>query len=309
MSAVIVYLIGMPGCGKSKTAKYLQIEKNVKVVDLDKLIEEESGTEIATIFSKYGEEYFRVLETRTLEKIGKSEENIVVSCGGGIVTRKENKLAMRNGITIFLDASVETLKEHLSNSSTVRPLLKVKTIEEIYNERINLYYEFADYIIKYENYMEAANNIMKIMNNQPKKKILVVNGPNLNMLGLRDPKHYGSLTLEEINNLLSNDKSVELEFYQSNHEGCIVDKLQEYKKYDGIIINPAAYTHTSVAIHDILEIIDILKVEVHLSAVDNREDYRKVNFVRDVVDMTFQGEKEGSYLKALQYLKNKLNVL
>ena len=88
-----------------------------------------------------------------------------------------------------------------------------------------------------------------------------------------------------------------------------LDKLQEYKKYDGIIINPAAYTHTSVAIHDALEIIDILKVEVHLSEVDNREEYRKVNFVRDVCDMSYQGEKEGSYLKALQYLKNKLNVL
>ena len=309
MSAVIIYLIGMPGCGKSKTAKYLQIEKNVKVVDLDKLIEEESGMEISTLFNKYGEDYFRLLETRTLEKIGKSNSDIVVSCGGGVVTRKENKSAMKNGITIFLDASIETLKEHLSNSSSARPLLKVKTIEEIYNERINLYYDFADYIVKYKDYIGAANNIMEIMKNQTKKKILVVNGPNLNMLGLRDPKHYGSLTLEQINDMLQSDKSVELEFYQSNHEGCIVDKLQEYKKYDGIIINPAAYTHTSVAIHDILEIIDILKVEVHLSAVDDREDYRKINFVRDVVDMTFQGEKEGSYLKALQYLKNKLNVL
>jgi 3-dehydroquinate dehydratase-2 len=129
------------------------------------------------------------------------------------------------------------------------------------------------------------------------------------MLGLRNPSHYGSLTLKEINDLLAKDMSVDIEFYQSNHEGCIVDKLQEYKNYDGIIINPAAYTHTSVAIHDVLEIIDIPKVEVHLSEVDSREEYRKINFVRDVVDVTFQGEKEGSYLKGLGYLKNKLNVL
>ena len=306
---MVIYLIGMPGCGKSKTAKYLQIEKDINVVDLDKVIEEENGMEISTIFNKYGEDYFRVLETRALEKVGKYNHNLVVSCGGGVVTKKENKNAMKNGITVFLDASIETLKEHLESSSSTRPLLKVKTIEQIYNERIDLYYDFADYIVKYKDYIGAANSIMEIMNNQSKKKILVVNGPNLNMLGLRNPNHYGSLTLEEINNMLRSDKSVEIEFFQSNHEGCIVDKLQEYKKYDGIIINPAAYTHTSVAIHDILEIIDILKVEVHLSAVDSREDYRKVNFVRDVVDMTFQGEKEGSYLKALQYLKNKLNVL
>lgn len=304
-----IFLIGMPGCGKSRTAKYLQIEKNLNVVDLDKIIEEESGYDIATLFSKYGEEYFRVLETRTLEKLGKHDGNLIVSCGGGVVTRNENKLAMANGVVVFLDASIETLKEHLENSTHTRPLLRVKTIEQIYEERINLYYEFADYVIKYEDYIGAANKIMEIIKDQTKKKILVVNGPNLNMLGLRNPKHYGSLTLEEINQILRSDKTVDIEFFQSNHEGAIVDKLQEYKKYDGIIINPAAYTHTSVAIHDILEIIDILKVEVHLSSVDNREDYRKVNFVRDVVDMTFQGEKEGSYLKALQYLKNKLNVL
>ncbi len=306
---MVIYLIGMPGCGKSKTAKYLQLEKNINVVDIDKYIEEESGMDIPTIFNKYGEDYFRVLETRALEKIGDFIGDVVVSCGGGIVTRKENKLAMKNGLTVFLDASIETLKSHLKNSSNPRPLLKVKTIEEIYNERINLYYEFADYIVKYSCYEGAANKIMELLNNQSKKKILVVNGPNLNMLGLRDPNHYGALTLEQINQMLSSDNSVEIEFYQSNHEGCIVDKLQEYKKYDGIIINPAAYTHTSVAIHDALEIIDIPKVEVHLSEVDNREEYRKVNFVRDVVDISFQGEKEGSYLRALQYLKNKLNVL
>ena len=306
---MVIYLIGMPGCGKSKTAKYLQIEKNFNIVDLDKFIEEESGMDIPSIFNKYGEEYFRVLETRALEKVGKITNDIVVSCGGGVVIRKENKFAMRNGLVIFLDANIETLKDHLENSSNERPLLKVKTIEEIYDERIDLYYDFADYIIKYSDYKEAGDKIMNLINNQTKKRILVINGPNLNMLGLRDPNHYGSLTLQQINDMLSTDNSVEFEFFQSNHEGCIVDKLQEYRKYHGIIINPAAYTHTSVAIHDALEIIDIPKVEVHLSEVDNREEYRKVNFVRDVVDMSYQGEKEGSYLRALQYLKNKLNVL
>lgn len=306
---MIIYLIGMPGCGKSKTAKYLQIELNQQVVDLDKVIEEESGMDIPTIFSKYGEEYFRVLETRALESINQKYSNIIVSCGGGIVTKSSNKDIMKNGVTVFLNADIDTLKSHLEFSSNSRPLLKVKTIEEIYNERINLYLDFADYIIEYTSYLEAGKVILEIMNNKHKRKILVVNGPNLNMLGLRDPKHYGSLTLKEICDLLARDKSVDLEFFQSNHEGMIVDKLQQYKKYDGIIINPAAYTHTSVAIHDILEIIDILKVEVHLSEVDNREEYRKINFVCDVVDATFQGEKEYSYLKALEYLKNKLNVL
>ncbi len=306
---MIIYLIGMPGCGKSKTAKYLQFEKDMKIIDLDNYIEEQSGIDIPTIFSKYGEEYFRILETRALEQLNTIDETIIVSCGGGIVLNQKNKLVMKNGLSVFLNASIDTLKSHLESSSTQRPLLKVKTIEEIYNERIVLYYEFADYIINYDSYESAGNKIMEIIENKHKKKILVINGPNLNMLGLRDPNHYGSLTLNQINEMLSSDLTFDIDFFQSNHEGAIVDKIQEYKNYDGIIINPAAYTHTSVAIHDALEIVDILKVEVHLSMVDEREEYRKVNFIRDVVDACFQGEKALSYVKALEYLKNKLNVI
>ncbi len=136
--------------------------------------------------------------------------------------------------------------------------------------------------------------------------VLVINGPNLNMLGKRPKEHYGTLTLEEINNLMLKEADGNnIDFYQSNSEGDIVTKIQEaIGKYDAIIINPGAYTHTSVAIHDALEIYDGIKIEVHLSDVDNREDYRKINFVRSVCNKTFSGKKEGSYLEALQYLKN-----
>ena len=306
---MIIYIIGMPGCGKSKTAKYLQIEKNLQIIDLDKYIEDQIQMDIPTIFSKYGEKYFRLLETRALEQINDENGNIIISCGGGIVSNIENLKYMKKGVVVFLDASIETLKSHLENSSTQRPLLKVKTIEEIYNERINNYRMFADYTIDYDSYEAAGDRIMEILDNKHKKKILVINGPNLNMLGLRDPNHYGTKTLAEINEMISNETVFDYEFFQSNHEGLIVDKIQEYKNYDGIIINPAAYTHTSIAIHDALEIVDICKVEVHLSMVDNREDYRRINFVRDVVDQSFQGEGANSYIKAVQYLKNKLNVL
>ena len=138
--------------------------------------------------------------------------------------------------------------------------------------------------------------------------ILVINGPNLNMLGKRPKEHYGSLTLDEINELMLKEANNEvgIDFYQSNYEGDIITKIQEaINKYDAIIINPGAYTHTSVAIHDALEIYNGIKIEVHLSEVDNREDFRKVNFVRDVCDKTFAGKKEGSYIDALQYLKNR----
>ena len=142
------------------------------------------------------------------------------------------------------------------------------------------------------------------------KKVLIINGPNLNMLGKRPKEHYGSLTLEEINNeiIKENNNYFNLEFYQSNSEGDIVTRIQEatIRGFDGIIINPGAYTHTSVAIRDALEIFNGLKVEVHLSDVDNRDDFRKINFVRDVCDICFSNGKDQSYIKAINYLKNNL---
>jgi len=306
---MVFYVIGMPGCGKSKTCRHLEEITDYEVIDLDKYIEEKTGDKIPLIFDKYGERYFRHLEHTSLSEINKKDGVVIVSCGGGIVTNEFNKEVMMSGTTIFLDADLDTLATHLENSSIVRPLLKSKSIEEIYKERIERYQRFADYTIKYTTFDDVSNKILEIISGIHKKRVLIVNGPNINMLGLRDPKHYGSLTLDELNSFISRDKTFDLDFYQSNCEGDIVSKLQTFRNYHAIIINPAAYTHTSVAIHDCLEIIDIPKVEVHLSKVDEREEFRKVNFVHDVVDMSFSGRKEGSYVEALIYLKNKINVL
>jgi 3-dehydroquinate dehydratase-2 len=139
-------------------------------------------------------------------------------------------------------------------------------------------------------------------------KVLVLNGANLKMLGKRPKEHYGTKTLVEINNLIK-DAAPEFEFifYQSNYEGDLVTKIQEevINNYDAIIINPAAYTHTSVAIHDALEMFSGIKIEVHLSHVDDREAFRRINYVRDVCDETFSGKLEGSYIDAVMYLKNR----
>lgn len=137
------------------------------------------------------------------------------------------------------------------------------------------------------------------------KKVLIINGPNLNMLGRRPKEHYGALTLDEINDLIikENNNAFELEFFQSNCEGAIVTKIQECLDYFAIIINPAAYTHTSIAIHDALEMFDGIKVEVHLSHVDEREEFRKVNYVRSVCTHYISGLLEGSYIEAIKYLK------
>ena len=139
------------------------------------------------------------------------------------------------------------------------------------------------------------------------KKVLIINGPNLNILGKRPKEHYGTKTLDEINKMIEdeNNGEFELKFFQSNCEGKIVTEIQfAINSFDAIIINPAAYTHTSVAIRDALEMFLGPKIEVHLSKVDNRDDFRRINFVRDVCDECFQGKLEGSYVDAIKYLKN-----
>lgn len=138
------------------------------------------------------------------------------------------------------------------------------------------------------------------------KRILIINGPNLNMLGRRDKKHYGNLTLKEINSLIKNgNKDLKFKFFQSNYEGKIVTVIQKsLNKYDAIVINPGAFTHTSVAIHDALEMFKGPIIEVHLSDVDNREDYRKINYIRPLSTKVFSAKFENSYLEAINYLKN-----
>lgn len=116
-------------------------------------------------------------------------------------------------------------------------------------------------------------------------KIAIVHGPNLNLLGTRETQHYGIETLDTINQNLKQAflKSAELDFFQSNHEGILIDHLQSLKHHDGIVINPGAFTHTSIAIRDALLAINKPCVEVHLSNVYKREDFRKHSFLSDIV--------------------------
>jgi 3-dehydroquinate dehydratase II len=139
-------------------------------------------------------------------------------------------------------------------------------------------------------------------------KILVINGPNLNLLGIREPSNYGTITLQEINNYIENEfKEINFEFYQSNIEGEIVDKIQKaFKEFDSLIINPGGYAHTSVAIKDALETCKIIKIEVHLSHLAKRgENYRQILLTAVNCDGYISGFKENGYLAAV-YLAQKL---
>lgn len=137
-------------------------------------------------------------------------------------------------------------------------------------------------------------------------KILVINGPNLNMLGIREPDHYGRETYADLLTKIQNHcdrKGVEVTFYQSNHEGCLVDEIQNaYGKMDGIVINPGAYTHTSIAILDAVKAVGIPTVEVHISKVEEREDFRQVSYVRLACVKTITGRGTDGYLEAVDFL-------
>ena len=138
-------------------------------------------------------------------------------------------------------------------------------------------------------------------------KILVINGPNINMLGIREKHIYGSENYETLIDTCKNDAvelGVEIEFYQSNHEGDLVDKIQwaYFNNVDGIVINPAAYTHTSIALLDAVKAVSIPTVEVHISKVEEREDFRQISYIRQACCKTISGQGIRGYVMAMEYL-------
>ncbi len=139
-------------------------------------------------------------------------------------------------------------------------------------------------------------------------KILVINGPNLNMLGIREPSHYGRETYADLVKKIEDyceSKNIICECYQSNHEGCLVDKIQEaYGVFDGIVINPGAYTHTSIALLDAVKSVSIPTVEVHISKLCEREDFRQISYIRLACVKTITGQGTDGYLQAIDFLVN-----
>ena len=144
-------------------------------------------------------------------------------------------------------------------------------------------------------------------------KFLVINGPNLNMLGIREPDIYGSRTYDELVGMIreaAEELGVDVEFYQSNHEGDLVDKIEEayFRHFDGIVINPAAYTHTSVALLDAVKAVMIPTVEVHISDVDARDEFRKVSYIRQACIATISGRGFDGYVDAIKLLVRKMHI-
>jgi len=139
-------------------------------------------------------------------------------------------------------------------------------------------------------------------------KLLILNGPNLNMLGIREPGIYGAATYADLQTQIREAAAgmdVEVDIRQTNHEGVLVDWIQEaYGVFDGIVINPAAYTHTSVALLDAVKAVSIPTVEVHISDVSKREDFRQISYIRQACVKTISGHGFYGYIEAMEYLKN-----
>lgn len=295
-----ITFIGMPSSGKSTMGKLVSEKLKREFFDTDIIIEKRENLSIPEIFKIHGEEYFRNLETEVLKEVSK-KTGVVIATGGGSIIREENRdLISQNSKVIYLDRKLENLE------TSDRPLSKdLDSLKRLKKERESIYSSLSD--IKIDVIENKENTLKMIMNKIKKPKILVINGPNINMLGIREVDIYGKKSYASLLNLIKETALIEdldITHFQSNHEGDIVDFIQKnYQKVDGIVINPAGYTHTSVAILDALKAIDVPTVEVHISKVNSREDFRKVSYVRNFAIKTYEGLGIEGYKEAIIYLK------
>lgn len=279
-------MIGMPGAGKSFMGRRIANVHKLPLVDTDLIFRQRYGKTPEDYIKEFGEDRFRVMESNIYEEVAK-ESGQVIACGGGVVENPENlKYLRQNGVIIWVKRNIDKL------AKTGRPISQRDGAEEIFKRRGKLYEEWSDF---------------DITNNVPfKKSILIINGPNLDLLGSREPEIYGTNTYDDLENAIEK-KAEELEMnvsiYQSNIEGEIIETIhQAAEYYDGVIINGAGYSYTSVGILDALRAISIPVIEVHLSDISAREDYRQKSLFAEIAKSTIDGKGIDGYLEAMEIL-------
>lgn len=317
-----IVLIGFMGSGKTTLGLKLSYLLRMPVEDTDKLIERQEGRSITQIFADDGEAYFRELETEMLRKCGNQKYERILSVGGGTPVNPVNReLLHKCGTVVYLRVAPETVYERLKNDTT-RPLLQcedpLEKIRELLAVRDAIYTECADIILDVDNRHsdELAEELQwklrqKVTIQKKEKKpmkILVINGPNLNFLGIREKKIYGTQDYQYLMDLIAKkakETGDEIVTYQSNHEGAIIDRIQEayFDGTSGIVINPGAYTHYSYAIRDALASVEIPKVEVHISDITSREEFRKISVTAPVCNKQIYGQGLDGYLQAIDFLR------
>ncbi|SOY28919.1 3-dehydroquinate dehydratase [Acetatifactor muris] len=305
-----VVLIGFMGSGKTSVGLRLSYRLRLPVEDTDRLIERREGCSISELFAEKGEEYFRRQETELLRELAERNYAGIFSVGGGTPVRPENRALLRRlGKVVLLRIKPETVYDRLKGD-TARPLLQCanprERIRQLLESRQEAYEDGADVIVDVDGkeMEEILDEIVKEIN---KMKILVINGPNLNFLGIREKSVYGTQDYQYLLDMIqrkAEDTGSEITVFQSNHEGAIIDRIQEAYSdgTEGIVINPGAYTHYSYAIRDALASITVPKVEIHISDITKREDFRKVSVTAPVCDRQIYGQGLEGYLQAVDFI-------
>ena len=313
-----IVLIGFMGSGKTTVGIRLSYRLRRSIEDTDKLIERREKRTIRDIFDRDGEECFRTLETELLREAVVKMKNQIVSVGGGTPVKEENRELLKQlGTVIYFRVKPETVCDRLKNDTT-RPLLQcenpLERITELMEQRKEAYESCADIIIDVDelSMQQVVDKVLVELERRRKKKamkILVINGPNLNFLGIREKSVYGTQDYDYLLNLIqkkAKETGCEIETYQSNHEGAIIDRIQQayFDGTKGIVINPGAYTHYSYAIRDALASITVPKVEVHISNIQEREEFRKISVTAPVCDKQIFGQGLDGYLQAIDFIRN-----
>lgn len=305
-------LIGFMGSGKTSVGLKLSYRLRMPVEDTDKLIERREGRSISDIFEKEGEEYFRQQETALLLELSEKKQKMIYSVGGGTPIRPENREILKKlGTVVYLRIRPETVYERLKGDTT-RPLLQcedpLQRIRELLESRKEAYESCADVIVDVDE-LDMESILKRIYKEMKEMKILVINGPNINFLGIREKSVYGTQDYQYLLNLIqkkAEETGNDITVFQSNHEGAIIDRIQEayFDGTEGIVINPGAYTHYSYAIRDALASITVPKVEIHISDITQREEFRKVSVTAPVCDKQIYGQGLDGYLQAIDFIIN-----
>lgn len=300
-------LIGFMGSGKTSVGLRLSYRLRTPVEDTDKLIERREQCSVSQIFAREGEAYFRRLETELLADLVKKGRRAIYSVGGGTPVLPQNReLLRRLGKVVLLRIRPETVYERLKGDTT-RPLLQCQDplyrIQELMESRREAYESCADVILDVD-HMDMEDIIKTIQREMSKMKLLVINGPNINFLGIREKSIYGAQDYQYLLDLIekkAQETGSDITVFQSNHEGAIIDRIQQayFDGTEGIVINPGAFTHYSYAIRDALASITVPKVEIHISDITKREEFRKISVTAPVCDRQIYGMGLAGYLKAI----------
>lgn len=303
-------LIGFMGSGKTSVGLKLSYRLRIPVEDTDKLIERREGRSISAIFAKDGEAYFRRLETELLRELVEKDYERVYSVGGGTPICTENRVLLRQlGKVVYLRVRPETVYERLKGDTT-RPLLQcddpLKRITELLESRREAYEGCADLVLDADD-LDAEEILKIIAEERNKMKLLVINGPNINFLGIREKNVYGTQDYEHLLGLIrkkAEETGNDIDVFQSNHEGDIIDRIQEayFDGTEGIVINPGAFTHYSYAIRDALASVSVPKVEIHISDITKREEFRRISVTAPVCDRQIYGQGLDGYLQAIDFI-------